>query len=130
MRWRITQYNASLAPTCPFCRKELHRLLPEPHAYSNGPNPVDLRSSDDFVDRLIMRMVQLLAYVLLGLVLLLLPLVESFLTQSDELFLAYFLLIVFVFVFLGCHYVHRYCPLSDDDADDDADDETAVLSRA
>ena len=121
-QWRIAQHSASLPPTCPFCRKGLHRLLPEPRPASPYVN------SPDFVDRLVTKIIQLLAYVLLAMVLLLLPLVESYLTQSDELFLAYFCLVLFVFVFLCCHYVNRHCPLSEAYEDDD-DEEDAVLSR-
>lgn len=83
-------------------------------------------TEDDIFDRLIVRLVQILSYVLLAMVLLLLPLVESYLTSSDDLFLAYFCMILFVFVFLCCHYVRRHCPnyVSDDAEDDDM----AVLS--
>jgi hypothetical protein len=84
-------------------------------------------TEDDIFDRLIVRLVQILSYVLLAMVLLLLPLVESYLTSSDELFLAYFCMILFVFVFLCCHYVKRHCPnYISDDAEDD--DDMAVLS--
>lgn len=120
-RWRLAQHNASLAPTCPFCRKELRRMFPEPSV----PLPVD--STADFFDRLMTKIIQLIAYVLLSMVLLLLPLVENYLNQSAELFLAYFCLILFVFVFLCCQYINRHCPLSDPDDDEER---TAVLSRA
>jgi len=61
-----------------------------------------------------------ISYLLLAIVLMLIPLVEAFLTDSDEAFLAYFCLILFVFVFLCYHYVHVHCPDDADDADDDA----------
>lgn len=121
-RWRITRTSSSLVPSCPFCRNELERMLPECPTTTRRP-----LTEDDIFDRLIVRLVQILSYVLLAMVLLLLPLVESYLTSSDELFLAYFCMILFVFVFLCCHYVKRHCPnYISDDAEDD--DDMAVLS--
>ena len=115
-RWRLTQHSASLPPTCPFCRKELRRLLPEPRPVSHY---ID---SPDFVDRLVTRMIQLL------------PCSARARAPSSAFggefsytvrraFSGLLCLVLFVFAFLCCHYMNRHCPLSDDD------DETAVLSR-
>lgn len=121
-RWRITRLTSSLSPSCPFCRTELERILPE----SPPRTPRRTLTEDDIFDRLILRLVQILSYVLLAMVLLLLPLVESYLTSSDDIFLAYFSIVLFVFVFLCCHFVKRQCP---NYISDDAEDDMAVLSR-
>jgi len=76
--------------------------------------------AEEQLDRLMISLMRWLSYVLLTVVLLLLPLVEAYLTDTDELFMAYFCLILFIFLFLCCHYINK------DATDDDHDEE--VLS--
>lgn len=105
LRWRITQTSASLIPTCPFCRKRLEALSTEQSNYA-----ARLRGTvheDELFDKFLISMLKWISYLVLALVLLLLPFLEAYLTQEDnnnEAFVAYVFLILFVFVFLACHY--------------------------
>jgi len=113
VRWRITRAGHALLPSCPFCRHRLESLSTDP--------PV-APTTQPVMDRIMISLLRWISYLLLAIVLMLIPLVEAFLSQSDEAFIAYFCLILFVFVFLCCHYVHVHCPDGRDD------DDEAVLS--
>ena len=108
-RWRVARMSASLLPTCPFCRKRL-----------DSEETVVLQEvvlAEEQLDRLMISLMRWLSYVLLTVVLLLLPLVEAYLTDTDELFMAYFCLILFIFLFLCCHYINKNA--TDDDHDEE-----------
>lgn len=107
LRWKLTRTQASLAPTCPFCRTSLD----PPRTPSPDPDPIV---------RVLDPLLRIIAYLLLALVLLLLPLVEAYLTNSDEAFFAYFCLILFVFLFLCCHGLQLHCPAEEEEPPEDA----------
>ena len=100
IRWRVTRMSASLLPTCPFCRK---RLRLEQDVADEG----ELIRDQDLHDRLMVAIIKYFSYLFLALVFFMLPLVEAYVTESDEAFLAYLCLVVFIFVFLLCCHLNR-----------------------
>lgn len=102
LRWRITQTSASLLPTCPFCRKRLHALSTEQS--DEAARQRRILTEQQLFDKLLISLLKWISYLMLALVLILLPFVEAYLTNENEAFVAYFFLILLVFLFLACHY--------------------------
>lgn len=104
--WRVTRMSASLLPTCPFCRKRLDSLVVL-EEQTRAASRESLITDEEILDRLMSSLIKWISYVMLAVVLLILPLVQVYFTESEEAFLAYFCLILFVFIFLCCQYMKR-----------------------
>ena len=120
LRWRIEQTCSALLPSCPFCRQPLPPLIVEETTRSRYYTRDRLEG--DFIDRFITVFIHLMSYLILALVLCMLPIIESFLSSSDEIFFAYFCLVLFVLIFLCCHLVHhRRCQCVDEEEEEEED---------
>lgn len=94
-RWRLARMNAALFPTCPFCRKRLYTGLLEEQVL------------EEQLERPIISLFQCFLYIAFAIIILLLPVFEAYLAETDELFICYFCLTLFVFLFLCCYYIHK-----------------------
>ena len=113
--WRVTRMSASLLPTCPFCRERLQSLVVLEEETRTASRESDIIEQD--FDRLMISLIKWISYLMLAIVLIILPMVQVYFTESEEAFLAYFCLILFVFIFLCFQYMKKFEREDDEEYD-------------